>query len=149
MAQVLRQLKSEADIRVLDDIISAVPKLLSEIMRVSQVKIADDCPVHAKMTVKGGVGISGAICLGWANTEGFHMVGVQGSVSVAAGVGGDMLVGTHAVKPLVKCILGVPNVCIDLVFEHNEERTERESAEQKCSQHEVGDVAQDAMTLTM
>lgn len=149
VVQVFRQLKSKSDIKVLDDIISAVPKLLSEIMRISQVEIADDCPVCAKMVVKGCVGVSGGLCLGWANTEGFHMVGVQGSASVAAGIGGDMLVGTHAEKPLVKCILGLPNVCIELVFEHAVVSNGSDATKEMPCQNEIGDVATDALTMTM
>lgn len=115
--QALKNLKNRSNIRVLDDVIQIAPKLLSQIMQTARVRIAEDSPVRAKMIVKGGVGVSGGICLGWANTEGFRMVGVQGAVSVAAGIGADMLVGRHMDLPLVKSVLGLPNICIELIFE--------------------------------
>lgn len=147
MVQVLAELKNKSNIAVVDDVISAVPKLLSQVMQTARVRIAEECPVWAKMIVKGGLGVSGAVCLGWANTDGFHMVGIRGAVSVAAGLGADMMVGRHATKPLVKYILGISNICMEFVLEYEKALSEEEVSKLKmdtCSSAIKEDASGDA-----
>lgn len=114
--QALGKLKRKSNIKVLDDVIPAVPRLLSEAMNIARVHIAKGCPVAVTMTVKGGVGATAALCLGWADTEGFRVVGVRGTLAAGLGVGKDMLVGRHAKEPIFKCMLGLPNACVDMAF---------------------------------
>lgn len=151
VVQALDKLKNRSHIQVVDDVISAAPKILSQVMKTANVRISDDDPVAIKMTVKGGVGVFGAVCLGWANTDGFHMVGVRGSVSASIGVGGDMVVGRHATKPQVKCILGLPNVCIELVFENVSQPQKIDTAgpDDPGDGVEVDEVSKDALAMTL
>lgn len=93
--QVLRELKSQSQIRVLDDLIRLAPKLLSQIMHMTGVDIPKNSHVAARVLLKFGVGISGGVCLGWADTKGFHMVGCRGQVSAAASIGADIMAGLH------------------------------------------------------
>lgn len=154
VVQALGKLKNKSNIKVVDDIISGAPKLLSQVMQTANVRIADEAPVSVKMTVKGGLGVSGAVCLGWANTDGFHMVGVRGSISASVGVGGDMVVGRHATKPQVKCILGLPNVCMELVFENVEnvsqpQKVDTEGPDNLGDGVELEDASKDALAMTL
>lgn len=154
MVQALGKLKNKSNIKIVDDIISGAPKLLSQVMQTANVRIADEAPVSVKMTVKGGLGVSGAVCLGWANTDGFHMVGVRGSISASVGVGGDMVVGRHATKPQVKCILGLPNVCMELVFENVEnvsqpQKVDTEGPDNLGDGVELEDASKDALAMTL
>ena len=115
-AQVLKKMRAESEIRVLDDIIRLAPQLLSEIMRMTGVDIPERSHVCACTTLKVGVGLNGAICLGWADTKGFHMVGVRGQASVAVSLGGDVMAGLHHSRKLVKGIVGVSNICVEIVW---------------------------------
>jgi hypothetical protein len=115
--QVLRKLRSESEIKVLDDIIRIAPQLLSQIISMTGVDIPEDSHIFARTLLKIGLGISGGVCLGWADTKGFHMVGVQGRVSAAASIGADVLAGLHHSRKFVKAILGISNICVEMVFE--------------------------------
>ena len=115
--QVLRQLKSKSEIRVLDDVIRIAPRLLSQIIKMVHVDIPPNSHISARAILKIGLGITGGLCLGWADTKGFHMVGCRGSVSAAASIGGDIMAGLHHSRKYVKAILGIANVCVEMVFE--------------------------------
>lgn len=109
-------MRAESEIRVLDDIIKAAPQLVAEIMRMTGVDIPAGTRIVAMTTLKIGAGVCGGICLGWADTKGFHMVGVHGHASAAASLGGDIIAGLHHSRKLVKAVLGVSNICVELVF---------------------------------
>ena len=115
--QVLSKLKSKSEIRVLDDVIRIAPRLLSQIIKMVHVDIPPNSHIFARAILKLGLGITGGVCLGWADTKGFHMVGCRGSVSAAASIGGDIMAGLHHSRKYVKAILGISNVCVELVFE--------------------------------
>lgn len=115
--QVLKQLKNKSEIRVLDDVVKIAPQLLSQIMSMTKVDIPENSHVSARAILKLGVGITGGICLGWADTKGFHMVGCRGAISAAASIGGDIMAGLHHTRQYVKAILGISNVCVEMVFE--------------------------------
>jgi hypothetical protein len=115
--QVLSKLKSESEIRLLDDLIRIAPQLLSQIISMTGVDIPKNSQMSACATLKFGVGITGGLCLGWADTKGFHMVGCRGSVSAAASIGADIMAGLHHSRKLVKAILGISNLCVELVFQ--------------------------------
>ena len=114
--------------------------------------IANDSPVWAKMTVRGCIGVTGAVCLGWANTDGFHMLGVQGAVSAAAGIGGDVMIGRHSWKPLIKYILGFPNLCMEIVQEYDAQLTEERGPDLKNSTSVLTEqeaASRDALAMTL
>jgi hypothetical protein len=117
LIQVLAQLKAEGEIKVLDDVIRIAPQLLGLIMKMTDVDIPANSKISAQATLKLGVGIAGGICLGWADTKGFHMVGARGHMAAAASVGADIVAGLHHTRKYVKAILGITNVCIEIVFE--------------------------------
>ena len=115
--QVLKALKNKSEIRVLDDVVKIAPQLLSQIISMTRVDIPENSHITARCLLKLGIGISGGICLGWADTKGFHMVGCRGSVSAAASIGGDIMAGLHHTRKFVKAILGISNICVEMVFE--------------------------------
>lgn len=115
--QVLSKLKNKSEIRVLDDVIRIAPRLLSQIIKMTHVDIPANSHIFARAILKIGLGITGGICLGWADTKGFHMVGCRGSVSAAASIGADIMAGLHHTRKYVKAILGISNVCVEMVFE--------------------------------
>lgn len=115
--QVLKRLKAKSEIRVLDDIVRLAPQLLAQIMKMTYVDIPSNSAVTARVIASTGLGVSGGLCLGWADTKGFHMVGMRGSVSAAAQLGGDIMAGLHHTRKYVKAILGISNLCVEMVFE--------------------------------
>ena len=90
---MLTKLKNESEIKILDDVIRAAPQLLSQIIKMTGVDIPPNSHIAARCILKIGLGVSGGVCLGWADTRGFHMVGCRGSVSAAASIGADIMAG--------------------------------------------------------
>lgn len=117
MEQVLKDLRNQSEIKALDDIVRIAPQLLAQIVKMTGVDIPANSHVHARVIVKIGLGVGGGVCLGWADTKGFHMVGVRGSVSAAASVGADIMAGLHHTRKYVKAVLGISNLCTEVVFE--------------------------------
>ena len=72
--------------------------------------------ITAKTTLKSGFGASAGVCLGWADTRGFHMVGVRGKVGAVAKIGGDLMAGLHHTRRRVKAVLGYGNLVVELEF---------------------------------
>jgi hypothetical protein len=115
--KVLKKMKAQSEIRGVDDIIRIAPQLLSQIIHMTKVDIPKNSHITAKATLKFGIGISGGICLGWADTKGFHMVGASGRVAAAASIGADIMAGLHHSRKFVKAVLGISNICVEMVFE--------------------------------
>lgn len=133
----MTKLKRDSNIKILDDIIPKIPKLLTQVMNITKVRIAKDSPVSVTMLVKSGVGVSAAVCLGWADTEGFRMVGVRGTLAAGLGLGNDILIGRHTKEPTVKCVLGLPNVCMDMVFSNVQAKPAAEGPDEFGDGYEV------------
>lgn len=101
----------------MDRLVKLAPWLLAQIVRLTHVDIPDRCHIQAKTTVRTGVGVDAGVCLGWADTEGYHMLGVKGKVGVMAKLGGDLMAGLHHSRRKVKAVIGAGTVLVDLVFE--------------------------------
>jgi hypothetical protein len=95
--QVLKQLKVKGKkLNMLDRLITLAPKLLAQIVKLTHVDIPRGSHISAKTVIKSGFGVTAGACFGWADTKGFHMVGVHGKVGVMAKLGGNLLAGAHA-----------------------------------------------------
>ena len=114
---MLKKLQSTGGgIAGLDRLIKAAPWLLGQIIRITRVDIPRGTKIRARAAVKSGVGFAGGVCLGWEDTEGYHMVGVRGKIGVIAKIGGDLLAGLHHGRRRVKAIIGYGNVVVELEF---------------------------------
>jgi hypothetical protein len=110
-------MKAKSEIRVVDDVIRIAPQLLSQIIHMTKVDIPKNSRISARTILKIGVGLSGGLCLGWVDTKGFHMVGAKGKVAAAASIGADVMAGLHYTRKFVKAVLGISNICVEMVFE--------------------------------
>lgn len=102
---------------MMDRLIKLAPKLLGHIARLTHVNIPARCHIQAKVTVRTGFGVDAGVCLGWANTAGYRMLGVKGKLGALAKVGGDLMAGLHRDRGKVKAVIGIGNVLVELVFE--------------------------------
>lgn len=115
--QVLKRLqRTGGEIAGFDRLIKAAPWLLGKIIRITHVDIPRGTRIRARAAIKSGVGFDGGVCLGWADTKGYHMVGVRGKIGVIAKIGGDLLAGLHHGRRRVKAIVGYGNVVVELEF---------------------------------
>jgi len=65
--------------------------------------------LHLVVNASIGVGASAQLCLGWSNTQGYHMVGVGGEVAQGYALGGNVFAGKHRSGTSSKIILGIAN----------------------------------------
>lgn len=63
-----------------------------------------------------GMGLSAEVRLGWANTQGYKMVGCGGKASAGAGVGADVFAGKHETGTSAMIILGIGNFTFEYIF---------------------------------
>ena len=116
--QVLKAFKrKEGELKVMDSLVKLAPRLLAQIIRMTKVDIPKRCHVWARTTVKTGIGLDAGVCLGWSDTEGYHMLGVSGKMGALVKIGGDLMAGLHRDRRRVKAIIGLMSVCVELIFE--------------------------------
>lgn len=119
--QVLKQLRRKrGEIKGLDRMIRMAPWILSQIIRITHVDIPRGSKIRARAVIKSGVGINAGVCLGWTDTKGYHMIGVQGKIGAIAKVGGDLMAGLHHDRRRVKAIVGFGNLGVELEFKLRE-----------------------------
>lgn len=99
-----------------DWLIKAAPWLLGRIISITGVDIPKGSRVRARAAIKSGLGADAGVCLGWTDTKGYRMVGLQGQVGVIAKLGFNLLAGLHQDRRRVKAIIGYSNVVVELEF---------------------------------
>jgi hypothetical protein len=115
--QVLRKLRRKpGEIKGMDRLIRMAPWILSQIIRITHVDIPKGSKIRARAAIKSGVGFDAGVCLGWTDTEGYHMVGVRGKLGLLAKVGGDLMAGLHHDRRRVKAIVGYGNLGVEIEF---------------------------------
>ena len=70
---------------------------------------------HTRRYLAIGVGVSAGVYLGWLDTNGYRMVGVQGKVAAAAGLGMTIKAGLHESKKAVRVQFWLGNVGADIL----------------------------------
>lgn len=73
-------------------------------------------PMTLVVTAEAGVGFGAHVCLGWANTKGYHMVGVGGKASIALSLSVEVFAGRHTSKRSAKILLGISNFKFEYTF---------------------------------
>jgi hypothetical protein len=85
LTDLLRNVQAQEHIPVIDDVITSVPDITAAILDLIGVSIESECcGVEGVVYVYVGVGVSAGLFLGWLDTNGYRMVGVQGKVRVEA-----------------------------------------------------------------
>merc|ERR1711871_411894 len=62
------------------------------------------------------IGATATVCLGWEDTQGFHMVGVGGGAAAGLNVGCNIFAGKHKSGKTVKVKLGITNFEFEYVM---------------------------------
>ena len=117
--------KLEAQDGLADDALNPIVHSLANISRavfhLAGVNILDSRgfeSVHGEVVVKSGVGFGSKAAFGWADAEGFHMLGAGGEVMTGLGVGLSIFMGIRSrhdgVAPDLKVIVTASNIGIKL-----------------------------------
>ena len=109
LSSFLRNLKAEGAGAVLNPVIDQVSWIVSKVMNLTGIDISTG-KVRGSVSIEAGVGVSGKLCLGWQDTEGYNMVGAGGEVAAAAELGFAVFAGTKGQS--VKLIISVSNATI-------------------------------------
>lgn len=91
-------------------------------------------PLELKVKGDVGIGVTGAVCLGWCDTKGFHMVGVGGTAAAALAVGVNVFAGKHGDGTCFKLILGLSNFCFEYIIPLGEVTEEPVPADPQATQ---------------
>lgn len=77
---------------------------------------AQQAPMTLKVRASTGLNVSCQMCLGWANTTGYHMVGLGAKATAGVSAGGMVFAGCHHSGVGVKVVLGVSNFTLEYTF---------------------------------
>jgi hypothetical protein len=116
LAHVLQSVKAEEPVPALDDIIKLVPDISASVMDSIGVDIASGAAkVEGIVYVYVGAGVSAGLFLGWLDTKGYRMVGIEGRIAAAASMGLTVKAGLHENKQAVRITVYLTNVGFDVV----------------------------------
>jgi len=124
LIDLLKSIEAEEHIPYLDDIITAVPDILAAVIDMIGVDIGTDCrEVEGVVYVYAGGGVNAGIYLGWLDTHGYNMIGIEGKVAAAASVGMTIKAGLHASREAVRVQFWLGNVGADILVHAKDERS--------------------------
>jgi len=121
VAEVLQNVKAQEPIPALDDIIAAVPDIIAAVLENIGVDITSNCKqVEGVVYIYVGAGISAGVFLGWVDTSGYAMVGVEGRVAAASALGLAVKAGLHESRQAVRVTCFLANVGFDVIVKLKE-----------------------------
>jgi hypothetical protein len=122
LAEVLTNVKAEEKIPALDDMITAIPNITAKVLKMIGADIAQSNTreIVAAVYVYVGVGIEAGLFLGWLDTNGYRMVGLQGGFSTGAGLAFDVKAGLNENGTAARLAMGFSNVAFDAIIKLKE-----------------------------
>uniref|UniRef100_A0A7S1L390 Uncharacterized protein n=1 Tax=Alexandrium catenella TaxID=2925 RepID=A0A7S1L390_ALECA len=117
LEDVLRNIKAVDHIPGIDDLIAGIAGVTADIVET----LGADLGTGNIVTVEGvlhfyvGVGVSAGIYLGWTDTQGYGMVGVEGKAVAATGFALSARFGWHETEPFLRVVGWLPNLGYDAV----------------------------------
>ncbi|OLP91686.1 Coiled-coil domain-containing protein 151 [Symbiodinium microadriaticum] len=122
LVEVLSEIKAQEPIPVLDDLITAVPQIISLVLETVGVDIdgANVATVEGVVYVYVGAGVTAGIYLGWVDTQGYAMIGLEGRVATAAGAALALRAGLNEEKLAARVVSYLTNVGFDMVVKFRE-----------------------------
>jgi len=116
LTEVLENVKAEDPVPVLDTMITAVPDVIAAVTDLVGVDLnSEKYEVEGVIYIYVGTGIMAGVYLGWLDTQGYNMVGVEGKVAAAASVGMTVRGGLHKDRKAVRIIMYLNNVGFDVI----------------------------------
>mmetsp|Transcript_5730 Transcript_5730/g.14668 ORF Transcript_5730/g.14668 Transcript_5730/m.14668 type:complete len:279 (-) Transcript_5730:77-913(-) len=116
LIEVLSSVQANEHLPVLDDLVAAVPQLVADVLDATAVDV--DVPgvrVEGVIYVYTGVGVTAGLYLGWLDTSGYAMVGAEGKVASALGMGATLRAGVHEDGASVRIVVYMANVGVDVI----------------------------------
>merc|ERR1712007_258698 len=96
LTEILENVRAVDPVPVLDDLIKAVPEAISKVIEALGIDIGQNCvEVEGVVFFWVGVGVSAGLYLGWADTKGYSMIGVEGIAASLVSVGFSLYCGRH------------------------------------------------------
>lgn len=73
-------------------------------------------PIKLNVRASTGMGVSGQMCLGWCDLEGYHMIGVGATATTMVAMGLKIFAGKHSSGVGVRIVLGIGNFTLEYTF---------------------------------
>eukprot|EP00297_Palpitomonas_bilix_P018474 CAMPEP_0113900924 /NCGR_PEP_ID=MMETSP0780_2-20120614/20961_1 /TAXON_ID=652834 /ORGANISM="Palpitomonas bilix" /LENGTH=193 /DNA_ID=CAMNT_0000893465 /DNA_START=378 /DNA_END=959 /DNA_ORIENTATION=+ /assembly_acc=CAM_ASM_000599 len=106
--ELLRDLRANGAGSVINDLLSIIPTIVAEVVRLIGVDISEG-RLHGTFTMSTGIGMSGALALGWTDTEGYNTVGAGGEIASGFSMGLSVFAGIHESQRSVKVLVKATN----------------------------------------
>lgn len=122
LLEFLQEMKSQEPCYILDEVIMAIPDIAAYVMETVGADIRSDkiTLVEGVMYVYVGVGVSAGVYLGWVDTEGFAMMGLQGVIATVGGLGFSLRSGLSEEKMAARLVGFLTNVGFDIIIRYRE-----------------------------
>jgi len=116
LTEVLSNIKAVDPIPALDELISAIPDAIAAVLSALNIDISiEGAEAEGVVFIFIGVGITAGLYLGWLDTKGYAMVGVEGQCAAATSVGLSVRAGLHESGEAVRVIMWLGNIGYDAV----------------------------------
>jgi len=73
-------------------------------------------PITLTVRSSTGMGVSGQMCLGWTDSDGYNMVGVGAKATSIVAMGLEVFAGKHSTGTSIKIVLGIGNFTLVYTF---------------------------------
>ena len=122
LVEVLREIKAQEPIPVLDEMIAVVPELVACVLETVGADIDNEnvVGVEGVVYVYVGAGVTAGIYLGWVDTQGYSMFGMEGRVATAAGAALALRAGLNKEKLAARVVAYLTNVGFDMIVKFRE-----------------------------
>jgi len=116
LTEVLENVKAVDKIPVLDTMIEAVPDVIAAVIDFVGVDLkSEKYEVEGVVYIYVGAGVMAGVYLGWLDTQGYNMIGVEGKVAAAASIAMTVRAGLHKDRKAVRIIMYLNNVGFDVI----------------------------------
>jgi len=93
------------------------PKTIAEVMAVLPAAEGNEVrKMSLRVQIQAKFGVTARLNLGWRDTQGYHMVGIGGSVSSAVKVGGNLFAGIHESGRSARVVVGISSFTFQYTF---------------------------------
>mmetsp|Transcript_46088 Transcript_46088/g.85966 ORF Transcript_46088/g.85966 Transcript_46088/m.85966 type:complete len:221 (+) Transcript_46088:53-715(+) len=122
LVEFLEEIQAQEPIPILDDIITAVPKIVASVLDAVGANIGGEHVenVEGIVYVYVGAGVTAGIYLGWVDTQGYAMLGLEGSVVTVTGAALALRAGLNEEKLMVRVVSYLTNVGFDVIVKLRE-----------------------------
>lgn len=117
LRDLLLNIKAQEKAPAIDDIIENLPGIAAAVLEQLDVDIDSQTRlVEGVLYVYVGVGVTAGAYLGWIDTAGYRMLGVEGQIATLAGLGVTLRVGAHKSRTAVRIVCYMSNVGFDAIL---------------------------------